>query len=130
MKLSLFALLALMSLRSFATAPALILYPGEERTFNVTELSDFDEPTALIEFSLTQKLADQTLPVVEVVEQIDGFTCQIESLKKVSSFFFMSKVRETYNAQISWVAGQHWSSCTVEISHNDFLSSKVFFYTE
>jgi hypothetical protein len=114
---------------AFAQAPILV-QPNQTLSFKAVDVTNPVNGVVTLEFIVEQKRAGAQAPVVTVVEEFDGFSCEVLSVRKISTFSFMNKVRETYHAKTAWYPGQDWSSCAFEINHPEFSKSKVILYVE
>lgn len=65
-------------------------------------------------------------PKVTVIEEKNGFTCEISKVKHIGSYERPSYPSEnTYQIYINWQPGADLSNCLIQINHPDYKDSLV-----
>lgn len=66
-----------------------------------------------------------TLPKVEVIEEVGGFTCTVQSLSLTNEAKTEQGITETYRAVFRWEPGADVSGCVISISDPSLSRQKA-----
>ncbi len=105
---------------------------GKTQAFRASDYTDSETDTITLQVSVVSSIQEVRTPQVLISKQRDGFSCEVEVMRRLESKSLDSgeKIQEIYAIILSWYPGNDWSSCTLEVIHPSLDNNSVVLYVE